>query len=297
MKYFLFILSFSLFSQTKEYDVQFKFVGETTESFNFKTKVYPILGSYQNEDAAKNKKNNVAMDLTPTTNPTKSDIIWSFDLQAGTVSVTSNYTVIPSGTGSRIDLDTTTALSYRVYLSAMFKKKHQIRLLFAPLQYNSDTFIPTEDLLFNGIRFLAGVPTQTEYKFNSYRLTYMYHFDSWGKIKFRVGLAAKIRDAYTGVKQDSRGVTSRFTDLGFVPLLHIGAIFTIDEKSFLDLEAEGSWAPQGYAVDARASYNYHLSKKISLGLGIGFLDGGADVPSVTTFTTAFYGFGRFIITL
>jgi len=87
------------------------------------------------------------------------------------------------------------------------------------------------------------------------------------------------------------------TNLGFVPLFHVGAILTMDEKSFIDLDAEGAWAPQGYAVDIRTSYNRYLSDKVSLGLGVGFLDGGAEgTGSVTTFTTVIYGFGRLMIT-
>ncbi len=276
-------------------NIKLKIIEEDEVSeYSFKSKIYKLDGTVARvEDDLPIPF--IAMDLKPSLDSDKTpDIVWSLDVQAGTVSILSNFTQIPSSTGTRIELDRTTALSYRLYLSAMIKNKHQIRLLYAPLQYAGDSFIPAEDILFDGMRFLAGIPTTTEYKFNSYRLSYMYHFNQTGRVRFRIGLSAKIRDAFTSVSQEN-GKNSKFSDLGFVPLFHVGALIYAGNKSFFDIDAEGSWAPQGYAIDARASYNYQLRNNFSIGLGVGFLDGGANVESVETYTSAVYGFGRVII--
>lgn len=114
------------------------------------------------------------------------------------------------------------------------------------MQYNVG-FSPTEDIQFSESLFLMGTDSDALYKFNSYRLSYIYHFDQVGKVQFRLGFTAKIRDAETSLSQGSN--QQSFTDIGFVPLIHLGAKMELSKKLFLDAEVEGSWAPQGYHLD------------------------------------------------
>lgn len=280
--------------ETKNLEIQI--IDQEKQSYNFKVKDHQLNEMISKQDKNGNLLPFRAVDLSPSKKKVSPDIIWSLDIQAGTVTVTSNFTQIPGDIGTRLNLGEDTLFNYRLYLNAFIKNKHQIRLLYAPLTYEA-TSTPSENILFNGITFLAGIPITTGYRFNSYRLSYLYHFDARGKMKYRVGFTAKIRDAYTEVTQLGSNLNSKFDNIGFVPLLHLGAIIALNDKSFFDLEAEGSWAPQGYALDARGSFNYNLNKNVTIGIGAGYLDGGADVQSVNTFARTFFGFGRLIVTI
>lgn len=223
----------------------------------------------------------------------EANIIWKVDVQAGTVSVIENFSKIPGDTGTEFNIDGQTIANYRLYLSALIKNKHEIRFLYAPLDYNT-TINSQTDILFSDSIFLAGLDTDAFYKFNSYRLSYIYHFDQIGKVQFRLGFTAKIRDAETALNQGQ--INESFTDIGFVPLIHLGAKIQLSKKLMLDAEVEGSWAPQGYAFDNRLSLNYQITNNLSIGAGAGYLDGGANVPSVNTFAKLFYGYGKITYT-
>lgn len=223
----------------------------------------------------------------------KPNVVWTIDVQAGTVSVISNFSQIPGDTGTEFDLDAGTIANYRLYLSTLIKDKHEIRFLYAPLSYNTQ-ITPDTDILFRDSLFLAGVDTDAFYKFNSYRLSYIYHFDKTGAVQFRLGFTAKIRDAETSLTNSQ--ASESFTDLGFVPLIHLGARIELSKKMFLDAEVEGSWAPQGYAFDYRLSLGYKINNNLSISAGAGYLDGGANVPSVNTFARLFYGYGKITYT-
>ena len=220
----------------------------------------------------------------------KPDVIWKIDLQLGRAKVISNTSTIPNDDqATEIDLGSGDVESLRLYLSAIIKDKHELRLLFAPLSYDNN-FISDEEIFFNGVKFLAGTSTQTEYQFNSYRLSYIYHFDRQGKMRYRIGFTGKIRDAYTLVRQNN--VESKFENVGFVPLLHLGVNILLTDKLNLDAEIEGSWSPFGYAADIRTSLNYVIRENFQIGLGVGYLDGGASNDEVDTFARVLFGFGK-----
>lgn len=232
------------------------------------------------------------MNIRAATDESKEPAIeWIINTQYGFANVIANTTQIPNtANATEIDLGEGTVESLRIYLSAIIKKKHEIRLLFAPLSYEN-TFVPDSDILFNGVTFLAGKTTTTGYQFNSYRLSYIYHFEPTGRFNYRIGFTGKIRDAYTLVRQD--GTVSKFDNIGFVPLLHLGVRINLTEKLYWDNEVEGSWAPQGFAVDFRTSLNYVINDRFELNAGVGYLAGGANVDSVNTFADILFGFVGF----
>jgi hypothetical protein len=224
----------------------------------------------------------------------KPDIVWKIDVQGGTVSVLSNFSQIPTDIGTEFNLGGQTIANYRIYLSGIIKDKHEIRFLYAPLQYEIG-FTPENDIQFADSLFLMGTDTDALYKFNSYRLSYIYHFDKVGKVQFRLGFTAKIRDAETALTQGNN--RESFTDVGFVPLIHLGAKIELTKKLSLDAEVEGSWAPQGYAFDNRLSLGYKVTNNLTISAGAGYLDGGANVPTVNTFAKLFYGYGKVTYTI
>lgn len=246
------------------------------------------------KDLLTNKRPTKKFTLRNATDKTKvPSIEWVINAQGGFASILSNTTKIPRDSGTEFDLPEGVVESIRIYLSSIINRKHEIRLLFAPLEYSGNV-TSNEDILFNGVKLLAGETFQTGYKFNSYRLSYLYHLNPNGKVRYRIGFTGKIRDAYTLVRKN--GVTtstekeSRFSNIGFVPLLHLGVNIIIADRFNLDTELEGSWAPQGYALDFRSSINYQLTRNFDLGAGVGFLTGGADAGTVRTFSDILFGF-------
>lgn len=289
------IISLSLFAGDTE-NIKITFLNEDSqESYMLESEVSDLNGLdlfdlNGHEGNLPNKKMNVRAATNVEKEPT---IEWVIDTQLGFARVTSNTTQVPNNaSATEIDLGEGTVESMRIYISAIVKKKHEIRLLFAPLSYESSQ-VTNSDIMFNGVSFLAGQTTETGYQFNSYRLSYIYHFEPTGRYNYRIGFSGKIRDAYTLVRQDGR--ESRFDNIGFVPLLHLGVRINLTERIYWDSEVEGSWAPQGYAVDFRSSLNYEINERYSIGAGVGFLGGGADVDSVSTFADILFGFVSFKI--
>jgi len=199
---------------------------------------------------------------------------------------------VPGGSGSRFDLSDVTqgpVAGFRVYLWWMINQKHSLRLLYAPLSVRT-TFTPASDILFDQVSFLAGTSVDALYKFNSYRLSYIYHFDKVGRFSFRVGFTAKIRDA--AIELESPGRAGSTTDIGFVPLLNFGVRYDITDSLYLDLDADGSWAPQGRAIDAALKIGYQVHPNIALETGYRVVEGGADVAQVYNFAwfnSVFFG--------
>jgi hypothetical protein len=203
-------------------------------------------------------------------------------LEGGVLFVNRNESALP-GNGPRLDLTQAEAgpiPAFRVYLWWMITKKHSLRLLYAPLEVKG-TFTPAQDVLFDEVNFLAGQPIDALYRFNSYRLSYIYHFDPIGRFAFRLGFTAKIRDAETSLNNGIR--SAGLTDLGFVPLINFGMRVTLTEKTYLDFDVDGSWAPQGRAIDAALKAGYQLHPNVALEAGFRTVEGGADVDKVYTF--------------
>ena len=194
-----------------------------------------------------------------------------------------NDIAVPGGSGSRFDLSEVAPgpfAGFRVYLWWMINQKHSLRLLYAPLSVTT-TFTPAEDILFDQVNFLAGQSVDALYKFNSYRLSYIYHFDPVGKFAFRVGFTAKIRDAAIELKSGKQAGST--TDIGFVPLLNFGVRYTVNDSFYVDLDADGSWAPQGRAIDAAIKAGYQIHPNLALEVGYRTVEGGADVAQVYNF--------------
>jgi hypothetical protein len=60
-------------------------------------------------------------------------------------------------------------------------KKHKFRIAYTPVDYSGDVVL-SRDIVFNGIKFTVGLPIQTEFKWNTWRLGYEYDFvytDRW----------------------------------------------------------------------------------------------------------------------
>jgi len=204
--------------------------------------------------------------------------------EGGAVWQNRNDSQIAPSTGSRIaidEFDQGPFFHHRLEGVYQINPKHALRIVYAPLDLTVRGQSPTP-LIFNDESFGATTPFHIRYKFNSYRLTYIYSF--WGaeEDKLNLGVTAKVRDAVTSVSQASK--TSSYKNVGFVPLFYFEWQKKIRADLSLNLTMDAALAPQGRAVDAALKVRKKLGDKTKLGFGLRTLEGGADNDEVFTFS-------------
>ncbi len=218
---------------------------------------------------------------------------FSAELEGGAVWQSRNVAQIPNTSeGTRfslVELIGKGPLPFaRLYVKWNITSRHNLHILLAPLFYTkSGTFETNVD--FCGKTFLPGIPTDATYKFNSYRLGYSYMLCSNQKrhCKCWIGFTAKIRDAKIRLEQPDRAAEK--TDLGFVPLLHIGMEKKFSDKWGIVFDLEGLAGGPGRAFDGALKLRYYPSKSLNIATGYRTVEGGADVSAVYSFAWIHYG--------
>lgn len=210
------------------------------------------------------------------------------DLEGTAVWQTRNQFRIPGSSGTLVSLedhDKGPFDAFRATLVWDVSERSSLRLLAAPLRLDVD-FTPQAPVQFQGKTFAAFTPTRARYEFDSYRLTWLYRFRSSGPWSVRAGLTAKVRDARIGLAAGA--LAAEKTNTGPVPLFYGGARYAPGGRFAVDLDVDGAWAPQGYAVDLALRAEWRLARQASAFAGYRFLDGGADNDEVYTFSTFHY---------
>jgi hypothetical protein len=188
---------------------------------------------------------------------------------------------IPGDGGTLVKLaDDGPVAGLRATLTWDFSDRQSLRLLAAPLGIEQ-TFTPTEPTAFQDLTFPAGVPVDSKYVFNSWRLTWYWRFPPGERWSFRLGATLKVRDAEIGLSgAPGRSVKD---DLGLVPLLYAAASYKATDQLAFELEADALAAPQGRAEDVSLKAVYTVSDRVAVDLGYRLLEGGADNDEVYTF--------------
>lgn len=214
---------------------------------------------------------------------------YELEFQAGPAWQSRNEFNVPNPGGTRFRLtsqDRGPVTAMRAYATWNWKPNHSLRLLYAPFSVET-VQTPAAAVSFNGTSFASGKTLRTLYVFNSYRLSYIYRIPSESKWRFRVGFTAKIRDALLRVNNGD--ALSEFSNVGFVPLLNLGARYTWNERWFLDFDLDGAAAPQGRAFDFAVKVS-RGSDTQRFSLGYRTLEGGADNDRVFSFAWLHYLF-------
>jgi hypothetical protein len=173
----------------------------------------------------------------------------------------------------------------RVYVTWNINERHSLRALAAPLSI-TETAVLGRAVDFAGASYLPGVATQGTYTFNSYRLTWRYRFRHGARWTWWVGFTAKIRDANIALRQGS--TTSRKTDLGFVPLLHLAADGRLAPRWHLILDVDALAGGPGRAEDVAIKVGYDVGRRWTMAGGYRTVEGGAAVDAVYTFAWLHY---------
>ncbi len=222
----------------------------------------------------------------------------SLDIESGAVIAGYNNVRIPGDAGTLFsltdDLNAIPAVFYRLRAGYTIKSRHTVSVLYAPLTVKSDG-TATFPIDFEGITFPANTSLDASYTFNSYRITYRYDFVKKTRFEFGLGFTAKIRDAEIALKSD--GLSSKKTNVGFVPIINFRLNWLMNEKFGLLLEGDALAAPQGRAEDVLLALTYKLTDKVALRTGYRILEGGADNDEVYNFSLFNYAVVGISITL
>jgi len=215
---------------------------------------------------------------------------FAVELEVGPVWQSSNDVQIPNDAdGTRFSLVDLAGYgpwpAGRLYLTWNINDRHGLRALAAPLSF-TETGILQEPVDFAGASYLPGVPTEATYQFDSWRLTYRYRFHDGDRWTWWVGATAKIRDAKIELQQGD--VTSRDTDLGFVPLLHLAADWRLSERWHLLLDLDALAGGPGRAEDFATKLAYDVNDRWSITAGYRTVEGGADTDDVYAFAWFHY---------
>ncbi|MDR4472326.1 MAG: hypothetical protein MRJ92_06650 [Nitrospira sp.] len=169
----------------------------------------------------------------------------------------------------------------RVELTWNLNHRHSLRFVYAPLGF-SGTGSFGVPVRFAGGTFAPGVPVDSEYKFDSYRLTYRYLLHDSERWRWRIGATAFIRDARVELRQQG---TVADSNVGFVPLLSSSLEYDIAPRWTALLDFDGLVSTQGRAIDAALKVRYDLTDHWFMTAGYRVFEGGwttTGMPSAGT---------------
>ena len=215
---------------------------------------------------------------------------FSLEFETGAVWQSRNEIHIPdSAEGTRFSLanlqDSSPNVQRRVEATWNILSRHSIRFVYAPLEFTG-TGTLASPVRFAGGSFTPGTAVDSEYKFDSYRLTYRYMFYESERWKMRIGATAFVRDAKVQLQQ--QGVTASDSDIGVVPLLSANMEYALLPRWTALVDFDGLVSPQGRAIDAAAKIRYDLTDNWYVSAGYRVFEGGVDNDE--RFAFAWYNF-------
>lgn len=169
----------------------------------------------------------------------------------------------------------------RVQLAWPFRERQEWRVLAAPLRVSAAGTLPTA-VRFEGVGFAPG-PARGRYQFDSWRVTWRYHWIDRPDLSVKLGFTAKLRDASIELRQGA--LRARKDNTGFVPLLHAAVARPLGSGWSVQGDVDALAGGPGYAIDAGVRLARDLGRGWSVHGGLRYLDGGADNDEVYAFAT------------
>lgn len=203
---------------------------------------------------------------------------FSLEFETGAVWQSRNQIQIPnSSEGTRFALTDIQGngpeAHRRVELTWNIAHRHSVRFVYAPLAF-SGTGAFGMPVRFAGGSFAQGTAVDSEYKFDSYRLTYRYLLHESDRWRWRIGATAFIRDARVELRQ--QGVVASDSNVGVVPLLSTSVEYDFAPRWTALLDFDGLVSTQGRAIDAAVKIRYDLTDTWYMTAGYRVFEGGAD---------------------
>jgi hypothetical protein len=213
------------------------------------------------------------------------------NLETGAAFSGYNDVRIPPDTGSKFsltdDLSTDPAGFFRLRAGVRFGGRHEVSALVAPLRLCAEGSVD-RPIIYQGVEFPAGSSLHARYRFDSYRVSYLYALWRPERLTLHLGLTAKIRDAAISLEDPERKAEK--TNTGFVPLIAFRLNWQVTERwtVLLDGDALASPGGQGRAEDVFLGVAHALRPNLHARAGYRILEGGADVESVYNFALVHY---------
>ena len=174
----------------------------------------------------------------------------------------------------------------RPSLELEYKKQNTFILLYQPLTLESRVYL-NEDLIVDDLVYPATSSVKLLYNFPFYRFSYLRNVTPNAKrLDFAWGGTVQIRNATISFESldGSRYRTNR--DVGIVPALKIRSKYKVNPWSYLELEADGIYAPVSYLngsdnevvgaiLDASLRGGITLTDEVQSFINLRYLGGGA----------------------
>jgi hypothetical protein len=209
-------------------------------------------------------------------------------VELGALYFARNDVRVPGNSGTEFDMLEITGESSesfaRINADWQINSRHGLRLVIAPLEVSGTGYLPTETL-FEGEAFAAG-EVDGIYRFSTYQFTYHYTFEPRGDWQWRIGFTGLVRDANIALSQGA--VTTNDDDVGFAPLLHVGAEYRLSDRWKFLLDFDGLAGGPGRAFDVAVKANYDINDNWRVGAGYRLLEGGVDSKAVYNFAWVNY---------
>lgn len=164
--------------------------------------------------------------------------------------------------------------------------KNTFILLYQPLRLESQVLLE-QDLVVDGLTFPANSNVNLLYSFPFYRFSYLRELRP-NKTKFKLALGAsmQVRNATISFESGDGNLFRSNRDIGPVPALKIRSRLNATDRVFVELEADGMYAPISYLngsdnevvgaiLDASVRSGIHLNRSISSFVNLRYLAGGA----------------------
>ncbi|MCC7382177.1 MAG: hypothetical protein IT384_10120 [Deltaproteobacteria bacterium] len=172
---------------------------------------------------------------------------------------------------------------------ALFES-HRIIFLYQPLNLETSVLLE-KDLVVDDERFVAGTALDLRYGFDFYRLSYLYDF--WGddpRQELSIGGSLQLRNATINFTSGDGTQRRTARDIGPVPALKVRGQWSLTERVWLGLEADGMYAPIKYLnggasdvvgaiLDASVRAGIQVAPGIDAFLNVRYLGGGASGTS------------------
>ena len=221
----------------------------------------------------------------------------SIDMESGVATFGYNDVRIPGKGGTLFSLSKNFENGFTPFFRARLQytigKRHSILALYAPFVWKSKGFT-NNPVYFQDQLFIAGEDINATWKFNSYRLSYQYHFIEKEKFVLALGITGKIRDAKIALINAS--TFAEKSNIGFVPLIRFYADIIMAEKFHIIADGDALVAKQGRAEDVLFAIGYNPLTRLRIKLGYRLLEGGADNDEVYNFSAVHYIAGGISVT-
>ena len=177
----------------------------------------------------------------------------------------------------------------RFSLAVELAERHRLSFLYQPLELRTRARVQ-RDLLIEGVAYSPGENLALTYGFPFYRASYEYAAWQDDRTRLGIGGALQIRNATIEfiTTTGERLVSER--DVGLVPLLHVSFWHRLTGPWWLELDADGIYAPvkyingndngvEGALLDANARIGLDVGEHVASFLNLRYLGGGAEGSS------------------